>query len=512
MAGERRVLLTGGSVRTMDPARPAASALVVEGDRVLAVLDDPGDAPAGAERVDLGGGCVLPGFTDAHVHFPSWAAARREVRLDAARSAAEAVAVVAGAAGSAAPGGWLRGRGWRDASWPDAPSRAALDAVTGEVPAALRAHDGHSLWLNSAALAIAGPDLEVPGGVVERDAAGEPTGILREESAWRVLSAHVEPPFDEVLGAVRAALPAAAAAGIVSVHDKDGARGAPEAFGRLAGAGELTLRVWQSLPLDALDALEAAGRRPDAPGAGMLRVGYLKGFMDGTLGSRTARLLDGTGVEITSAEALAGAVRRAAALGWPVAVHAIGDRANRDALDAFEATAAAWRPQGLRHRVEHAQCVHPDDVGRFAALGITASVQYTHATSDRDIAERLWADRIGWAYPFRSLLDAGVRLAGGSDAPVEELDPLAGLRAAVLRTGDDRPAWRPEQALPVQAALRSFTAEPAWLAGEEALRGRLAPGLAADLVVLDRDPLADLAGARVTATMVGGRWVHGPWS
>ena len=163
--------------------------------------------------------------------------------------------------------------------------------------------------------------------------------------------------------------------------------------------------------------------------------------------------------------------------------------------------------------MEHAQCVHPDDVGRFGGLGIAASVQYTHATSDRDIAERLWADRLDHAYPYRSLLDAGARLAGGSDAPVEDLDPLAGLRAAVLRTVDERGPWRPEQALPVEAAVESFTVHPAWLAGEEEHRGRLRAGLLADLVVLDRDPFdADgLRSANVVATMTGGCWTHGPW-
>ena len=157
-------------------------------------------------------------------------------------------------------------------------------------------------------------------------------------------------------------------------------------------------------------------------------------------------------------------------------MHAIGDRANREALDAFEATRADWRPRGLRPRIEHAQCVHPDDVPRFAALGVTASVQYTHATSDRDVADRLWGERAAHAYPYASLLAAGARLAGGSDAPVEALDPLAGLRAAVLRTDGDRPPWRPEQAIGLDAALASFTTAPAWLAGEEHGAGGSRPG------------------------------------
>jgi predicted amidohydrolase YtcJ len=499
-------VLTGGSVRTLDPERPLAGALVVDGERIAAVLDDPADAPAGARRIDLAGACVVPGLVDAHVHFPSWALARRELRLFDCRSPAEAVERVRQAAGSVPRGGWLRGRGWRDELWSEKPTRQALDAVAPGVRVALRAHDGHSLWVSSAALAAAGGDLAVPGGVVETDDAGEPTGILREESAWRLYDTHAAASPGEALDAMRAALPAAAAAGVTGVHDKDGARGAPELFAALRDSGALTLRVWQSLPADRLAGGDIAPQLADP----MFRIGYVKAFMDGTLGSRTARLLDGTGVEITSAARLAELIRQAERAGFALAVHAIGDRANRDALDAF---AAAATP-GARHRIEHAQCIAPEDVARFAALGVTASVQYTHATSDRDLVERIWADRVEHAYPFRSLLAAGARLAGGSDAPVEELDPLAGLRAAVLRTDSDRPAWRPEQAIPAAAALESFTVAPAWLSFDEHRRGRLRAGFDADLVVLDRDPLADppdsVARARLVATMVAGHWTHGP--
>ena len=386
------------------------------------------------------------------------------------------------------------------------PTRQALDAVAPGVRVALRAHDGHSLWLSSAALAAADGGLVVPGGVVETDAAGDPTGILREESAWRFYDTHAAATRAETLDAMRAALPAAAAAGVTGVHDKDGGRGAPELFAALRDAGELTLRVWQSLPAERLGDADLVPQLDDP----MLRVGYVKAFMDGTLGSRTARLLDGSGVEITSSEGLAERIRQAERAGFTLAVHAIGDRANRDALDAFAAAAT----RGARHRIEHAQCIAPEDAARFAALGIAASVQYTHATSDRDLVERIWADRVEHAYPFRSLWAAGARLAGGSDAPVEELDPLAGLRAAVLRTDSQRPPWRPEQAIPAAAALESFTVAPAWLSFDEHRRGRLRAGFDADLVVLDRDPLAhppaSVADARLVATMVAGEWVHGP--
>ncbi len=287
----------------------------------------------------------------------------------------------------------------------------------------------------------------------------------------------------------------------------------PGIFQRLRDEGSLTLRVWGSIPAELVT--QAAGLSLQSGfGDDLLRLGYLKCFMDGTLGSKTALLTDGSGVEITSREELEEVIRRGAEAGWPVAVHAIGDQANRNALDAFEATQDAWRPLGLRHRIEHAQCVTAEDLPRFASLGIACSVQFSHAPSDRDLAERLWPERLDGAYAFRSLWDSGALLANGSDAPVEELDPVAGLAAGVLRTIDDREAWRPDERLTIEQALQAATVNPAWLTGDERRRGKLLPGYLADLVVLDRDPLAcepeELRELEVVATMVGGRWVHNP--
>jgi predicted amidohydrolase YtcJ len=214
-------------------------------------------------------------------------------------------------------------------------------------------------------------------------------------------------------------------------------------------------------------------------------------------------------VQITSGEELADIVRRGAEAGFPVGVHAIGDRANREALDAFEQTRDAWQPRGLRQRVEHCQLLSPEDLPRFAELGVTASVQFSHAPSDRDMADRFWAGKTDGAYAFRSLLDSGAVVVNGSDAPIEELDPLAGVRAGVRRSIDARPAWQPEQSLTVEQAFHATCVAPAWLARDERRRGTLLPGHAADLVVLDRDPWEDL-DAQVVATMVAGRWVHNP--
>jgi predicted amidohydrolase YtcJ len=375
------------------------------------------------------------------------------------------------------------------------------------------ARDSHSVWLNSAALARANGDLEVPGGVVELDERGEATGVLREESCWHFRDAYIETTDTEYVDAMRAGIRIANSRGVTAVHDKDGWLGALRFWERLDDEGALSLRVWQSLPAEKAEELADVDVRSGL-GSPRLRLGYLKVFMDGTLGSQTARMLDGSGVEITSREEFADLIRRAARAGFPVAVHAIGDLANRDALNAFAETRADWQPLGLRQRIEHAQLLAPEEVGRFAELGVAASVQFSHAPSDRDLAERFWSGMTERAYAYRSLLDAGALLANGSDAPIEELEPLAGIQAGVTRTLDERPPWHPEQAVTIEEALEATTVNPAWLARDERRRGKLVPGYYADLVVLDRDPVAcppdELGDVQVVATMLGGTWVHNP--
>ena len=509
------MILENGVVRTMEPTLPLARALAIAGDRIAGGIGTHETALASPDRVDLGGRCVLPGFSDSHVHFPTWALAQRQIRLEDAGSLDEALQRVAAAAEHAEPGRWLRGMGWRAGDWspPIEPTKEALDQVTGDTPAALMARDYHSLWLNSAALAQANGDLEVAGGVVERDERGEPTGVLREECAWHFRDTYVRPTEDEMVEASRQGVRIAIARGVTSVHDKDGWLGSLGVWQRLRNEGSLHIRIWQSLPAEQVSDLEAL-HLSSGFGDDLVRIGYLKAFMDGTLGSQTARMLDGSGVQITSKEQLAEIIRSGAAAGLPVAVHAIGDLANREALDAFEETRSAWQPLGLRHRIEHAQLLAPEDLPRFAELGIAASVQFSHAPSDRDMADRFWGSKTDGAYAYRSLWDSGALLANGSDAPIEELDPWAGVCAGVLRTIDGRDPWHPEQRLTLEEALAATTINPAWLARDEHRRGKLLPGYLADLVVLDRDPLdiqpEALPDIRVVATMLGGRWVHNP--
>jgi predicted amidohydrolase YtcJ len=500
------VILENGLIRTLDPQVPRQRALAIAGGTIAGGVGVHETALASPETVNLGGRWVLPGFTDSHVHFPTWAVAQHEVKLDGATSLEECLARIRA---WDVQSGWLRGYGWRDGDWTDGrtPTRHDLDAIVADRPAMMISKDYHALWLNSAALALAGGDLEVEGGVVVRDEQGEPTGVLVEEAAWRFKERYLHIPPDEYVEAMRIGMKIANARGVTCLHDKDGWLGAIGLWQQLDAQTPLTIRVWQSTPHETLPQLRELALRSGV-GSDRLRLGYLKVFMDGTLGSQTAWMLDGSGVRITSGDELAEIVRAAAEAGWPVGVHAIGDRANREALDAFEQTRDAWQPRGLRQRIEHTQCLAPEDVARFAQLGVACSVQFSHAPSDEHLAKRFWPDKLDGVYSFRTLLRSGALLANGSDAPIEELDPWAGVLAAALDH------WRDDERLELTEALHAVCVAPAWLSHDERRRGTLVPGRLADLVVLDRDPLAcdpgELREVQVVATMVGGRWVHNP--
>src|SRR6478672_1259248 len=474
----------------MDPRLPQVSALAVADDLIAGGVDvREGEVDTvGHERLDLDGRCVLPGFTDSHAHFLEWALERGRLELTHCASCADA------------PGdGWLLGHGWLSAKWPDGePTAAALDEVTGERPAALWAHDHHTLWVNSAALRAAGAE--------------HPTGVLQEWDAWRF---PVPPATSlERSQALREGMAVANARGVIGVHDFQ-AQGGRGLWQRYDADRRLTLRVAMSIPLPAVEAAKALELRTGF-GSDLLRMGPVKAFMDGTLGSRTAWMLDGSGEQLLSEDDLADGIAQATACGLAVAVHAIGDGANRAALNAFHRTRELWQQALLRPRIEHAQCLDDADLPRFAELGVIASVQPVHATSDRDLADEIWGERAAKGYRTRDLLDSGAHVVFGADPPIEELDPMAAIQAAVHRSLDEREPWHPEQRIPVADAISCHTAAAAYAVGEERRRGCLLPGLAADLVVLDTDIVAHrerIAEARVVATMLAGRWVHGrpPW-
>ncbi len=484
------MILRGGRIYTGDPAVPHVAALAVTRDGRVArgVEAWEGDgSQVSSDRIELDGRTVLPGLADAHVHFRSWALEQRLVDLAdciSARDCAERLA--------AATGAWVIGRGWRADQLDREPTATLLDELCGDRPVAAWANDRHTLVLSSRAIELTG--------AVTAD------GLLRERDAWAVPLP--EPTPAEALAAVDRAQRAAHARGVTQIHDFEGSAGFA-IWQQLAADRSQTLRVVAAQLAENIDALLATGLRTGF-GDGLLRVGPVKAFMDGTLSSRTAWMLEpyadgGSGERLSTVAELTALVRAATAGGLAVAVHAIGDRAVREALDAFEATGEAWREAGLRPRIEHAQLVHPDDRARFATIGVIASMQPSHAPSDRPTAVTAWAERIANAYAWPALAAAGATLAFGSDAPIEALDPLAGIAAAVAGS------------LGRGAAVAGFTSGAALAAGWERRLGRLAPGFEADLVVLDDDPFTcppDRIGEiDVVATMVGGRFVHGrpPW-
>jgi predicted amidohydrolase YtcJ len=464
--------------------------------RIIAV--GPGARAAagrGAEVVRLRG-IAWPGLIDSHIHLEGLADLKLVVDLTGAKSLAESLARVRDWARPLARSAWVVGAGWFNDAWgtTDFPTRAQLDRVVGGRPAYLRRKDGHSAWASSEALRVAGIDRgtqDPPGGAIDRDARGEPTGILRETAmllAWRHVPAPSDAELDRAMARVLAEL---ACLGLTGVHSMDSARGLGS-LQRLAQRGPLPVRVVYNLPLADLAHAERMGVR-SGWGDQWLRIWGVKAFLDGSLGSRTAEMLDGSGVPRLPQDELADMIERCARAELNVCLHAIGDGAVRRAVDALTLHRNAWSI--WRPRIEHAQCVHPKDMPRMAKAGIIASMQPIHAVADRELADAMWPEVTANAYAWRALEKAGVRLVFGSDAPVETADPLAGIGAAT--TWRRTAKWHPELALTRAAALRAYTSGAAYGAGMENEVGALRPGRLCDMTVVD--------GGRVMATIAGGR-------
>jgi len=522
------LVVAGGTIYTMDLARPVVEALAIAGERIVAV----GEAvtirdyvgPA-TQVVDLAGSTAIPGLTDAHVHFVAYGLSLQQVDLAGVRSPGEAVERVRARAAVTPAGEWLHGRGWDRNLWSPAefPNRWQLDAASPVHPVVLRSKDLHALWLNSLALRKLGLDQaaqDTCGGQILRDAqTGEAAGVLLEEMASAALQRIGKPGPQTLARAIVEAAGLAHRLGLTGVHDcEEGEELA--AFLSLRREGTLPLRVYMLIPRDSLDAAIRLGLQSGL-GDDWLRIGHLKVFADGSLGSHTADMLEpydgeetNRGIGALEGDALRQVVERASGAGIAVATHAIGDRANRRVLDAYAATRPIWARQGLRPRIEHAQLLADSDLLRLAQLGVVASMQPVHATSDWEMAEAYWGPRVRGAYAWRSLLEAGTVLAFGSDCPVETLSPLAGIYAAVTRQRPDgSPAggWQPQERVSVYDAVRAYTWGAAYAAGEEARKGSLTPGKVADLVVLSDDifkaPPETLLGVQVLRTICGGRVV-----
>lgn len=475
------------------PGDAAPVSVHISGGRVSRI-GTAGESPGRAAVLDAEGLYIVPGLWDEHVHMTQWALHANRIDLSGAVTARDAAAVVRSFVSGADPSVTTVGVGFRDALWPDAPSLALLDSATGGRPTALVSHDLHSVWLNSAAASRYGVHVD-------------PSGLLREEPAFALTRELGRLPDSVLDGWVRDAARAAAARGVVGVVDFEMTWNRDPWLRRIAGGFD-ALRVEAGVYPADLERAVAEGMRTGQQvdgGGGLLSVGPLKVLIDGSLNTRTAYCVDpysfgGRGLLTVNPGELAALLGRARDTGFVPAVHAIGDAANQVALDAFESA-------GVGGRIEHAQFVRREDLARFGPLGVAASVQPVHALDDRDAADSNWAGRTERAFPLRSLLDAGASLLLGSDAPVAPLEPWLAMSAAALRArGDGRGPWHPQEAI---------TREQALLASSRG-RSRVCVGHAADLVLLDADPLtvpdAEFAAMPVAATMLAGRFTYdGGW-
>ena len=529
---EGESLLVAGRIHTGHPDQPVAEAMAWDAQgRVLAVgsASELAKRYPGAHRHEAPGATVVPGLVDAHAHLMNLGFALLRADLVDAQSKDEVIARLKAFEATLPEGAWLLGRGWDQNDWPgkEFPTAADLDAAFPDRPVWLERVDGHAGWANSAAMRAATRDLsgdwQPEGGRILRDAKGQPTGVFID-TASAFIDAAVPPPDDALRAeALERALEAAVANGLTGVHDMGVSLGDLALMRRFADAGRLPLRIraYANGDAEALDALCAMGAYEHA--SGRLAMRGVKFYVDGALGSRGAALIEDysdepghRGLLVTEPAAYAAAVAKARGCGIQPASHAIGDRGNRIVLDTYARVLGDEASTDHRWRVEHAQVVHRDDLPRFAELELIASMQPTHATSDMPWAEaRVGRERLYGAYAWQRMRALGVPLALGSDFPVESVDPRLGLYSSVTRqdlAGSPASGWLADQRLSPEQALHGFTAGAAYAAFDEEDTGRLAPGLRADFVVLDADPLtvapAQLPRLKVLSTWVDGQPVH----
>jgi predicted amidohydrolase YtcJ len=538
-AKEASLILVHGKVWTENPAQPVAQAVALDGSTILAVGDDAAIRKlAGPDTriIDLGGGLLLPGFNDSHVHFLAGGESLITVQLRTANSQTELRERIAQFAKTLPTGAWIRDGLWDHQRWnpPVLPNHQIIDAVSGDHPAFLWRLDGHMALANALAMKLAGVDRntkDVPGGEIERDRDGNPTGILKD--AATALVERVMPPLspEEQDRAMEAAMREAAAHGVTSVQnmaDSSEDRSQPEnfrEFQKIQRAGKLTVRVYESMPVRDWKTLADLGIV--APfGSSFLRIGNLKAFADGALGSETAWMDEPfandpaksglASPDLLNIEHFYDSLRQADKAGLQISIHAIGDRANRTILDLYGRLEKDNGPADRRLRIEHAQHLHPEDYARFAKLGVIVSMQPYHAIDDGRWAQTmLGAERIRSSYAWKSLLDAGAALAFGSDWPVAPLDPMTGIYAATTRRtldGKNPNGWIPEQSITVAQAVHAYTVGSAFAEHQEAVKGSIEPGKLADLVVLSDDIFAirpeAIEKTRVDMTILDGKVVY----
>jgi len=502
-------------------------AMLVDGGKVVATGShaELAQRAGNAQVVDGKGRTLMPGLIDAHAHVMGLGIALRHADLTPTKSLDEALAVVKAYAAAHPDMAWVQGRGWNQVNWKLGrfPTARELDTVVADRPAWLERVDGHAGWANSAAMKLAGIDKDTkdpPGGRIERDADGNPTGAFVDHATELV--AKKIPPVDaaEARKSLDAALKAMASVGLTGVHDAGVDANTVALYKQYADAHELTARIYALIGGTEADFDRLAVDGPlSGYGGGFLDVRAVKLYADGALGSRGAALLapyaddaHNKGILFHTPDEMTAMIAKANAKGYQVGVHAIGDAANREVLDAYARVYAAQGGKDLRNRIEHAQIVDPKDIPRFRTLGLIASMQPTHATSDMNMAEdRLGKARMKGAYAWRTFLKQGTVVAAGSDFPVESPNPFYGLYSAVTRQDHDgKPpgGWYPQQDMTLAEALRAFTLDAAYAGHVEKTLGTLEPGKFADFILVDRDIFKDKA-ARIWSTVVLETWVGG---
>jgi predicted amidohydrolase YtcJ len=526
------LIVTHANIWTGDEARPRAQAVAVFGDRIIAVGSDAEvenlRGPA-TRTIDASGKLLLPGFNDAHVHFVSGGEQLDSVQLNDATSIDEFVRRIAAQAKKTPKGEWIQGGDWDETKWPGSvlPTKEMIDAVTPDNPVFLSRYDGHSSLANSVALKLAAVTAQTPdppGGTIVRDAQGNPTGDLKDAATDLVFKVIPPPSHDQLMRAVRRALEHAASVGVTSVQNMDPDYADIAVYAELLQAGELTTRIYAAPLITQVDDQVKIGIR-HAFGGPYLRIGAVKAFADGSLGSRTAYFfepfLDEPGNhgllsgEMQPLSLMRDRMMSADAAGIQICTHAIGDQAISMILDLYTEVAKAHGEADRRFRIEHAQHMAAKDFDRFAQLNVIASVQPYHAIDDGRWAEaRIGHDRASRTYAFRTFLNHGVHVAFGTDWDVAPLNPMLGLYAAVTRAtldGKNPSGWFPEQKLTVEESVRAYTMGSAYAEFQEKEKGSITPGKLADMVILSDyifsiDP-AKIRDVKVLKTIVGGRVV-----